>query len=1372
MINVANIMDLASRKLSNATTMTSTPERVKNTPPHFHLASLPNPRIPFSSPMGEEILSPTSPNLPHSPIRSQRKNTPDEAGLENPQLWNRKFSVQKSPKRGSSRKHEKGPNKSRWPGLNVVTNFSKPPVLAQRAAEADARHRTRRKESRGQDNQPGFFTLSDIKAPVDKKAYGDYKTHKRNQSSGVHTTRSDGELKLRAESNQKKEKDSAAGLGLQPFENPPDYSSHLFVEGKSRADGLKQSPTKITELSPSDRPIMIGISIPSAKLAEHSISPDVGPAGSNTRQYATDRDPPMTPTIIVTPAKVERSWSIESYEQNAVAQDCRRAVSSVYSQAFQHNRGATQTTDIPPVPSHPYLPSKYTPPTNPFENDDNKNSPSRVVSSCTVFDEDEIRRRPSSEESQLQTLRRSSTDTIATRHRSQGWWNHIISPFITRGNTMMFRFGSPEVGTPVPTLPTPIHRGMTLREQYKKNSDKTASSSDSKGEDVERDDIADSGRFEDTRQKIGLAFDHTPGASTLILDRPRDGAGPSVSNAPLPFEGSGAAAEYYYALWHDENYPTPYFECQNHTCPPPSRAYQPIAIKGLDEDTSEGSPQGADSGRDLPETQRHDETQINNFHQVPVNRFSAAFSQATKSKPKPRALSEVTDIEDLDVTPVVQEAHAAPIIRAGAPILAAQSSFPNPAPAPPAGGPAGPADAASAASAAGAAGAPASALAPAPVYVSVSVPAPAPTYVLAPAPAPAPAPVDPTPAFAPIPTTIPAPHGHTPERDTSQTRERAIVASPSPLSSRQPPAHFPPKLQKSRKKYAAVKPPDEALTREQPSATEPSVLQSGAISRKAVPVGATAHGDESQPPQNTYIVNHYYDNSNRRVRREEVTLANLDPPPRTSHTIEVSREKREKREKGEKDGYGHGERKPRKASKFRTCFKRKKPMTKKKKGLLIGVTISLIILIILILALAMTLTRKGGDKMPVQTQWLNITGFPPVPTGVSTIVQPEAVENSGCVQPATLWSCALPREEQPSVVPNDPNQPNFRVEIRFLNGTSANGTSSKSSKRSQTPVNAVSAGHFVRRRLLKIRDSFPSSLFTPNPSPPSQEDQAFLGNTTDNNTVPFDGETTPFFMSFLSASKLPSSIRLVKRASGNGSDPFPDLTKIIPPPDLNPDGTAASANLLPFPSAQPLRLFNRGLPTEHYGFYTYYDRSIFLKSTALLNDSGPSIGDVPDDQNGGATEAAASVRCTWAQTRFLVQIWTNQANAATLLGNSSQSATNKAASSKTQNVTESSANDFTRPGSFPYPVTITLDRHGGDISKKLIYCYGIDAREHVLQERKKVQLENRSFGGVPVNPAQGPFATTKVGKNEGGPGGVDGGSGGCGCRWKNFDGGV
>ena len=165
------------------------------------------------------------------------------------------------------------------------------------------------------------------------------------------------------------------------------------------------------------------------------------------------------------------------------------------------------------------------------------------------------------------------------------------------------------------------------------------------------------------------------------------------------------------------------------------------------------------------------------------------------------------------------------------------------------------------------------------------------------------------------------------------------------------------------------------------------------------------------------------------------------------------------------------------------------------------------------------------------------------------------------------------------------------------------------------------------------------------------------------------------------------------------------------------------------------------------------------------------------------------MRCTWQQTRFLVRIWTNKGDNFALLqsNNSSSDSPSKQEKSKTgkddsddkdqtesdnskTNLTSSSpsANNFSRPGSFPYPITITLDRHGGDIEKKMIYCYGLDNFAKPIFDSKKLQLEDREFGGTLVNPARGPWKEVKVKKEDGGPGGIDGGSGGCECRWQNF----
>ena len=515
-------------------------------------------------------------------------------------------------------------------------------------------------------------------------------------------------------------------------------------------------------------------------------------------------------------------------------------------------------------------------------------------------------------------------------------------------------------------------------------------------------------------------------------------------------------------------------------------------------------------------------------------------------------------------------------------------------------------------------------------------------------------------------------------------------------------------------------------------------------------------------PHNIYHVNQYFGHSEYRPSPEHIGFAQFYPPPPKSQS--KAEEKQYTREGERSRGI------PAKKGLAKLgCFEKAKPSDKRKKRCLyFAIATALLAMVVLTVALAMTLTRKRTD-IPVQSSWLNITGYPPIPTGIATIARPDAaVANPGCVHPSTMWSCAVPKEQQSLIAPNDSDQPNFRVEIRFRNSTASSNFTSKV-KRSRTALgNAVLATSMIRRRLFQKRDAFNDALYAANPSPPSQEDQAFLGNTTDKLLIPFDGESTPFYMSFLDATPPPAQIS--KRQSQNSTDQFPDVLGAIPSPPINPNGTVGAANLLPFPSAQPLRLYNRGTHNEHFGFYTYFDRSIFLKSTALLNVTTSPVGEVPDDKNGGSEENAATVRCTWTQTRFLVQVWTNRGNSTTLLQGPNPTSTSSSQPVQTSNPGTSSANDFARPGSFPYPITITLDRHGGDITKKMIFCYGLDDREHVLSDEKKIQLEDRAFGGALINPALGVFGNVKVSLAEGGPGGIDGGEGGCGCEWRNWEG--
>ncbi|RMZ66619.1 glycoprotease family [Pyrenophora seminiperda CCB06] len=411
---------------------------------------------------------------------------------------------------------------------------------------------------------------------------------------------------------------------------------------------------------------------------------------------------------------------------------------------------------------------------------------------------------------------------------------------------------------------------------------------------------------------------------------------------------------------------------------------------------------------------------------------------------------------------------------------------------------------------------------------------------------------------------------------------------------------------------------------------------------------------------------------------------------------------------------------------------------KKKRGVCFwGCCCCLIFLVLLavIIPVVVVVTRRGGDNKPTATQptagvgsqWLNQTNYPPIPTGILTIAQPEAVdEESGCVAPTTLWSCALPKELQQSVAPNKPDQPNFKIEITFENGTAAQLPKAQRAKRG---LNPVSAGAFIRS-LLRTR-----AALSPSPAPPSTADMSFLGQTTDGNSAPFEGEETGLLISMQDPTA--STSQHTKRANAN--DPT-NITAVIPPPMLASDGTAAPANLLPFPSAQPLRLYNRGKDDEHYGFYNYFDRSIFLKQI-----NGTNRGGNPTDVDGGSTKDAANLRCTYSQTRFLVQIWTRSKDSKPLL---QKSASNASAV-------------FARPGTLPYPVTVTIDRHGGDPSKKNLYCYEMEGDGSIKNEdsKKSFQFEDRGFGGNLVKGTQGQGNVN---------GSIDGGTGGCRCQWLNW----
>ncbi|GAE00109.1 conserved hypothetical protein [Paecilomyces variotii No. 5] len=1007
-------------------------------------------------------------------------------------------------------------------------------------------------------------------------------------------------------------------------------------------------------LSPSDRPIVIGMQIPydAAKSKGDSADTPLSREPESAQSQAT----PITPSIVVTPAIEEPGW-----ETNPPRPRQPRPTSSIYSEHAPHI--SRRDFDIPPVPAIPEqhrtekLPKEITPVAS--SGSAALRGKQRPFSSGTVFEEDESPWSAGGRRSLARDtiLHRLSINTDTNRHQSQGWWTYLLSPLFSRSSTMTTRKRSPDTERPpMPPFSAASVASTDSSEKWWEKGTSSFSPDTPKTSTTRRSDMT-------TWPNMG---ERSVDEKDINNDPFTDFSQCFARNSFFDTGGrvAGSAAEYYQACASELLSGIPYFECVNHVCSitPRNRAVVDIA---------EITPTDSDHNR------------------VVVNPNNPFTTDATKSNHE-RSDSESTIIEEGSVaSPSERSARIrsidSPLRGVGSetsPVASRRES-------------------------------------PAGRSVPPSQPSQAPFELES------------------------AEDGHT------------DAVNPPPYSHTETGRPFP--------RYRAVFPPPRPAQPESPGPISPGYQQT-MVSRGSLPM---ADIEQPQQPLPAY-------NPNARPvglpprPALPVTIADMDHPSTAQREAETRRRRLEKEDSlGRKVG---GLWRGRGPFSKKGCFGRPGREGRVRRRWYIGLGVIFLIIVVLAIALATTLTRKGDDT-PVQSQWLNLTGYPPMPTGISTIAGPEAhVENTGCVHPSTMWSCALPKEQHAMNSPYSADEPNFRVQIRFRNGTYSNSTtvasnSTRTAKRS-VPGSSV-AVRSIWKQLLRQRDLFTENLFNPSPAAPSIKDQTFLGNTTDNNTVPFAGEETPFFITILSPAKISTS-RLTRRADDSA---FPNLTSIIPGPDIDSDGTAAAANLYPLPESQPIRLYNRGLPSEHYGFYTYFDRSIFLKSTAPLN--GSDIEEVPDDKNGGSTKSEARVRCTWAQTRFLVQIWTQpDRSSMTLIGNSSAKAAAYSSratdSGDAQNVTSSSANDFTRPGSFPYPVTITLDRHGGNAKEKMVYCYGVDDRERIIAADKKLQLEFRGFGGTLIDPAPGIFNITSDSDSDSNLVGIDGGTGGCSCQWRNW----
>merc|ERR1712000_329699 len=116
-----------------------------------------------------------------------------------------------------------------------------------------------------------------------------------------------------------------------------------------------------------------------------------------------------------------------------------------------------------------------------------------------------------------------------------------------------------------------------------------------------------------------------------------------------------------------------------------------------------------------------------------------------------------------------------------------------------------------------------------------------------------------------------------------------------------------------------------------------------------------------------------------------------------------------------------------------------------------------------------------------------------------------------------------------------------------------------------------------------------------------------------------------------------------------------------------------------------------------------------------------------------------------SQTRMLVQIWT------WTLEDGSQLLPEGDSLEGTP--------ELVRPGTMPYPVTVTLDTHGGDPEEKFVWYWPIDERGQLDQDNPKLLPNDLEFAGTVVNHRKDANESF---------GGYDGGTGGCRCEWVNW----
>ncbi|ETN37234.1 uncharacterized protein HMPREF1541_08224 [Cyphellophora europaea CBS 101466] len=1007
---------------------------------------------------------------------------------------------------------------------------------------------------------------------------------------------------------------------------------------------------------------------------------------------------PTTPAIVITPAESEYPKEVLPAAIRGLSARRPRPVSSFYSDATFFTGEPGSGGNVPPVPRIPQIPSGH----NRRSSSDESQPYSKqgVIGSSRRF----------STESRERTLPPNTEDS---RHKSQGWWSLSLSPMLSRAGTT--KSHQAQRATTVPDIPPVPATVLSGRSRSGTNDSQTSPETPRRlGLAGIRASIWSHWTTEPKSQRVARDSINTTYPEAGDEDHDRD-LSPLEAQDPLPRElpfqdslaqlqprvAGGLADDYYHACAIEQLSGQPYFECENHSC----SEQWPVFRSVFDSDGGDNSPSAGGAARVASKAAADEQDDSGLATTAVVGVAGAAVGAVTAATALHQSdLSNAS--EPAVVSPHVRQADTGSVMQARA--------VENKTPPMPQSEVASDANEGSRS-------------------VDIAAPKSSSTTTAAPVPIPLSTPPQEVPSTSAMTDT---------PRPTTRNPNIAPIAPPS--------------------SSAAIS--DGRVISPGPVSPEMHQIMT---SRGGVPMSEMRSVGQSEPTAPP-IAYHFYGYPPAAAAKP-VDVEAVKSSPETSKS-DITSMNAKNPEKPGKPGFVQRLKswaaKRKSAKSTQTVDKKKQRKHRCIASLIFG---CLLLVIIGSILLATLLTRRG-DRTPTQTQWLNLTGYPPIPTGISTIIRPDpVVQQSQCVQPATAWSCSTPPENQFEIAPNNPDQPNFRLEIKFRNGT--------------VPANmTIPTGDapYVRKR---ASDPFTNSLFEANPVPPSRADQVFIGNTTDNITAPFDGEDTPFYMSFIPVFPInPSDISLnatmsTSRLAARQQASNDSVADLVPPPSVDDSGLAAPANLLPtspYPTAQPIRFYNRGLQDEHFGFYIYYDRSIFLSNdvlqdapssdnTTIVTPNNPSNGaGNSSDSDGGCARTDAKSRCTFSQTRFLVQVFTNPAFGGQLRGDVPEVGSKGAGNSAT---------NYTPPGSFPYPTTITVDRHGGNVNKKAVYCYGVDGNQRIVGDAKNFLLEARGAGGSLVNAAPGLFLSQGDSVSadfDQGAGGIDGGTSGCKCAWQNW----